>query len=668
MIALFGSAGVALGLVSSLAGIGTLLVGVRTNRPSLVRQGRLYAVLILVGAIMGVVAMEVALLRDDFTLEYIANNSATTTPLGFKIASMWASLEGSILLWSLILSGYIAAVVYKFRARVGDPMVTWALITMFAVSAFFFLMMFGPADPFRTLAVAPFEGRGPNPLLQNHPLMLFHPPLLYLGYVGFTVPFAFAIAALVTGRVGEGWLLETRRWTLVAWGFLTAGIVVGGWWAYAVLGWGGYWGWDPVENASLLPWLTGTAFLHSVVVQEKRGMLRVWNLSLVIATFALTILGTFLTRSGVIGSVHAFGDSGIGLWLLSFLGLILVVSLGLLAWRGDALRSEDGIASPYSRESSFLVNNLLFSAFAFMVLLGTLYPLFVELLNDDRLTVGPPYFDRFAVPLGMMLLFLMAVAPLLPWGAKNNQAVARRLALPAWGALGAALLSMLLGAEGITPVLAFGLAGMAGVSAGRSLVRSVKSHGFRGLTGRTNGGMVVHLGVVVVSVAIAASGAFVTEGTFTMQVGDKATVNGHVVEFIGVDESDEPAYIQQSALVTIDGEGEYVAGYQQYKVSGMSVAVPAVRTNPKEDIFLVLERSYAESTQDIVLRIVVTPLIMWLWIGGLVMAIGVGLCVFSGPREVSQKDGEPAGDNDVSVTEATGVARGAGSDEYAKAD
>ncbi|MFV1990164.1 MAG: heme lyase CcmF/NrfE family subunit [Acidimicrobiales bacterium] len=667
MTALLGSAGVGLGLAASLAGIGTLLLGLKSNRPSLVRQGRWYAALVLLGAVLAVIAMQVALLTNNFSLEYIANNSASTTPLGFKIASMWASLEGSILLWSLILSGYISAVAYRFRDRVSDPMVTWALITMFVVSAFFFLMMFGPADPFRTLMTAPLEGRGPNPLLQNHPLMWFHPPLLYVGYVGFTVPFAFAIAALVTGRVGEGWMLETRRWTLVAWGFLTTGIIVGGWWAYAVLGWGGYWGWDPVENASLLPWLTGTAFLHSVVVQEKRGMLRVWNLSLIIATFALTILGTFLTRSGVIGSVHAFGDSGVGVWLLAFLGLILVVSLALLAWRGDALRSQNGIASPFSRESSFLVNNLLFSAFAFMVLLGTLYPLIVELLNDQRLTVGPPYFDRFTVPLGFMLLFLMAVAPLLPWGAKNNQAVAKRLTFPAWGGLGAAVLSLLLGAEGFTPVLAFGLAGMAAASAGRTIFRAVRKHGFRGFTGRTNGGMVVHLGVVVVAVAIAASGSFATEGTFTMQVGDTAEVNGHVVQFVGVSEQDKPAYIQQSSLVTIDGEGGYVAGFQQYKVSGTSVAVPAIRTSPTEDVFIVLERSYAESTEDIVLRIVVTPLIMWLWIGGLILAVGVFLCILSGPREASQRP-TVAADHEADAEGATRAEQSTDSSQYVSAD
>ena len=254
--------------------------------------------------------MERALITRDFTVLFVADNGSTKTPALYNFATLWGALEGSIILWALILGGYLMAVVVKFRKRLADPLVGWAIFTMLIVCIFFFWMLVGPANPFKSFSPpAGFDGPGPNPLLQNHPLMAFHPPMLYLGYVGFTVPFAFAIAALITGRVGEGWLLATRRWTLIAWGFLTAGIILGSWWSYEVLGWGGYWAWDPVENASLMPWLTGTAYLHSVLVQERRGMLRVWNISLLCATFALTILGTFITRSGVIESVHAFTTS-----------------------------------------------------------------------------------------------------------------------------------------------------------------------------------------------------------------------------------------------------------------------------------------------------------------------------------------------------------------------
>jgi cytochrome c-type biogenesis protein CcmF len=293
-----GHAGLLLVLAASCVGaLSTGLAIVTGNRRG-VRQAPVYAWLVLGGALLAVVAMQRALETRDYSLAYVQQVGSRTTPGLYNVAAMWSALEGSILLWVVVLSGFTAAVAWRFRRRADDALVGWALVVMLAVSAFFALVAFGPANPFEAGAAVPpgFDGRGPNPLLQNHILVLFHPPILYLGYVGFTVPFAFAMAALITGRVGEGWLLETRRWALFAWGFLTIGILLGGWWSYEVLGWSGVWAWDPVENASLMPWLTGTAYIHSVLVQQRRGMLRVWNLSLLVATFALTILGTFLTR------------------------------------------------------------------------------------------------------------------------------------------------------------------------------------------------------------------------------------------------------------------------------------------------------------------------------------------------------------------------------------
>ncbi|MCB0971127.1 MAG: heme lyase CcmF/NrfE family subunit, partial [Acidimicrobiales bacterium] len=414
MNAALGTAGVVLGVVSSLAAIVTLGVGLKGRRPDLLRMSRTYAWMVLGAAVLAFGAMERALITRDFSLEYVATNGSTRTPALYNVATLWSALEGSILLWSLVLAGYCVALVIKFRDRLTDQLLAWAMLVMFVVTLFFFGLMMGPANPFTTLTEVPLDGPGPNPLLQNHPLMAFHPPMLYLGYVGFTVPFAFAIAALASGRLGEGWLVETRRWTLFAWTFLTIGIVLGAWWSHEVLGWGGYWAWDPVENASFLPWLTGTAFIHSVMVQERRGMLRVWNLSLVCATFALTILGTFLTRSGVLDSVHAFSDSTIGPILLGFFALIVAVTVGLVAWRGDRLRSPARIDSPASREGAFLLNNVVFAAFAFVVLLGTVFPLISEAVNGDRVTVGVPYFSRMTMPIGLTLLFLMAIAPVLP--------------------------------------------------------------------------------------------------------------------------------------------------------------------------------------------------------------------------------------------------------------
>jgi len=338
--------------------------------------------------------------------------------------------------------------------------------------------------------------------------VMFHPPMLYLGYVGMTVPFAFAIAALVTGSLDDAWLRATRRWSLVAWGFLTFGIALGGWWSYEVLGWSGVWAWDPVENASLLPWLTGTAYLHSAMVQERRGMLRVWNLSLLVATFSLTILGTFLTRSGVLNSVHAFSESDIGPWLLAAFGVVVVASVGLIGWRGDALRRSDAISSPLTREGAFLANNLVFALFAFVVLLGTVFPLVVEVVQSRQIVVGEPFFDRLSVPIGLVMLFLMAVAPVLPWRRSGASVMPTRLAIPAWCGVASLVLALALGAAGWAPMLAFGLGGFAIATTVRHLVLAVRTQRVRGFVGRANGGMVVHLGVIFICIALAASNGF----------------------------------------------------------------------------------------------------------------------------------------------------------------
>ena len=417
MNATLGSGFVALGLSASLLGVLNAVRGLATRSAVHLVRTRWFVAAVGVAAVGQFAVMERALVTRDFTVAFVAEHGSHRTPALFNVATLWSALEGSILLWVLVLAGYTVLAARRFRHRLDDPMVGWTMLVLLAVCAFFFLLLAGPAHPFGRFDPWPgFDGPGPNPLLQNHVLMAFHPPVLYLGYVGFTVPFALAVAALATGRLGEGWLLEARRWTLVAWGCLTVGILLGAWWSYDVLGWGGYWAWDPVENASFLPWLTGTAYLHSVMVQERRGMLRVWNLSLLCATFALTILGTFITRSGVLESVHSFTESGIGPMLLAFFAAVVATAVGLIAWRGDALRAEGSIDSPVSRTGAFLANNLLFGAFAFVVLLGTVFPLLVEAANGDRISVGNPYFERMTMPIGFLLLFLMAVAPALPWG------------------------------------------------------------------------------------------------------------------------------------------------------------------------------------------------------------------------------------------------------------
>jgi cytochrome c-type biogenesis protein CcmF len=632
MNVLLGSSGVLLGLSAAVLGTITLAYALVKKRTDLQWLAVPYTVLIALGAVLAVVAMERALITRDFTVKFVADNGSSRTPALYNVATLWAALEGSIILWALILSGYTAVVVAKFRRRLSDPLVGWAVLTMFVVAAFFFFLMAFPANPFKSFSPPPgFDGPGPNPLLQNHPLMAFHPPMLYLGYVGFTVPFAFAVAALATGRVGEGWLVATRRWTLFAWGFLTVGIVLGAWWSYEVLGWGGYWAWDPVENASFLPWLTGTAYLHSVMVQERRGMLRVWNLSLLCATFSLTILGTFITRSGVLDSVHAFTESAIGPSILVFFTAIVAVTIGLIAWRGDRLRSPGRIDSPLSREAAFLGNNVLFALFAFVVLLGTVFPLLVEAINNARVSVGSPYFDRMTTPVVIALLFLMAVAPVLPWRKASGELLRDRLFWPAWVGTGSMVLALILGGHGFAPMLAYGLAGFAAGSALRQLVLATRRQGWRGLVGRANGGMIVHIGVLVIAVAFAASQSSVRQAEFTLTPGQQATFAGHTLTFEGTKVVQDSNKTSTKALIDIDGSGAWAPALNQFSFGNQTIGTPSVRSTPRDDVALTL-LALPQGDGAVTIRVTVQPLVIWLWIGGGIMAVGTILAAFPGRR------------------------------------
>jgi len=628
----------AVGASAAVLGIVALGRGLQRHDARLLTIGRRYVFIVLAAAVLAAGAMEWALLTHDFSLKYVAENNARATPLLFTITGLWAALEGSILLWALVLGGYLAFMAHRFRDRASDPLVAWATIVGLVVALFFFALMLGPANPFRTTAVVPSDGQGPNALLQNHPLMAFHPPMLYLGYVGFTIPFAFAIAALVTGRFGEGWLADTRRATLVAWGFLSVGIVLGAWWSYEVLGWGGYWAWDPVENASLLPWLTGTAFIHSVIVQERRGMLRVWNLSLVIATFCLTILGTFLTRSGVINSVHSFTESDIGPWLLGFLGIVALAGISLIALRGDRLRSPGCIDSPVSRESAFLGNNLLFAGFALVVLLGTVYPLLAEALQGRRLSVGEPYFDRMVTPVGIALLFLMAAAPALPWRATSAETLRGRLVVPAWFGAGAMLVSLVVGVDGFTQVLVYGLAAFALSGIVRQFVLGARArrrvepqgwpvavvHTVRG-NPRLYGGLVVHVGVVLIAIALATSGSSSTRREVRLARGESATVAGYTVTYLGRTETRGAQNSEVKARVRIEHDGDDLGVYEpsikSFPGATQGIGTPSVRNGILRDVYLTLISSPSERGR-VTLGVAVNPMVVWLWIGGGVLALG----------------------------------------------
>ena len=615
------------GFLAAFFGAFAAAIGARRNDPRTLRLVPRFVALASFMALAAFAVMEWAMITRDFSLLYVQKVGSSATPALYNFAAVWSALEGSILMWVLVLAGYVAAAMWWMRKRLNEPLVGWAMAVLLIVLAYFFLLSYGPANPFVIGPPGVTEGPGPNPLLQNHLLVMFHPPILYLGYVGMTVPFAFAIAALIAGKVEDGWLHLTRRWTVTAWGFLTFGIALGGWWSYEVLGWSGVWAWDPVENASLLPWITGTAYIHSVMVQERRGLLRVWNVSLLIATFSLTILGTFLTRSGVLNSVHAFSESDIGPWLLAMFVIIVAVSLVLVYLRGDQLRASGAIDNVFSREGAFLVNNVLFAVFAFVVLLGTVFPLVIEALQQRQIVVGEPFFDRLTIPIGLTMLFIMAVAPVLPWRQDGRELMSQRLLVPALVGLAALVLSLVVGASGVAPLLAFALGGFAAGSALRHLVRAVRVQRLRGFVGRANGGMIVHLGVILICVALAASNSFTRSQEIDLVTGQVATFAGHTFELIDVVEVRDARSTTVKALVKVDGGKAYSPSITKYTRIGMNVGTPSVRTSFTRDVYLTLEPPVRQDSGQARIKVFVKPLILWLWVGTFVMAFGTLLAV-----------------------------------------
>ena len=608
------------------------------------------------GAVLAMIALEVGILNDDFSIAYIANNSATTTPFIFKVASAWAALEGSIVLWGLVLAVFVYTVYRGVARRSGpDLLGSGALAVMGIVSLYFFVLMATVSNPFSICAqpasigcleaghwpwadsLAALEGRGPNPLLQNHILMAVHPPMLYVAYVGMTVPFAFAMAALMLGASGTEWLLRTRTWTLIAWSFLTAGIVLGGLWSYEVLGWGGYWAWDPVENASFMPWLIATAFLHSSVVQARRGMLQAWNFVLVIATFALTILGTFLTRSGVITSVHSFTQSPIGPALLWFLMVVLVASFGLFAARAHLVASSPRLDSLASREGAFLLNNLLLTVFAFVVLTGTLYPMFVEAFSGAQVGVGRPFFDRLAIPLAFGLLLAMGLGPITPYRSARPDIMWQRIRNPLRVALGAAALAVVLGYR--TPwLLAFILAAVFVISViARNLFMNARTMATKrqmsfpagALRVMRNdpgywGGQISHLGVAVLAIGIAFSANLSVATDITLTPGSTESVAGFDITYVSSFTRQESTRFVSGALVEVAKNGKVVSNLEprlnQYPTSTQSVATPEVDASWNGDLYLSLKSIDA---RQVTLGVFWFPFIWLVWVGGFVAAAAV---------------------------------------------
>jgi cytochrome c-type biogenesis protein CcmF len=696
-----GSACLVVGLITALYAVGAALYGALRGGERWVVSAR-HAIYALAGLLLLAFAiLEAAYLRNDFSFALVAQNSSLGTPTFYKFTAVWSSQAGSLLLWVTLLSLFSSAVLRVTRNRLRE-VVPYATAVLGLVASFFLVLTVVYASPFDRLLPAPVDGNGLNPLLR-HPAMMFHPPMLYTGYVGFSVPFAFAVGALITRHTGMDWIRATRRFALIAWTFLGFGIMLGSLWSYAELGWGGYWGWDAVENASLMPWLVGTAYLHSIQVEEKRGMLRVWNVSLVMGSFILALLGTFLVRSGILDSIHAFGASTLGRPFLGFIALCAIGSVALVVSRLDHLKSRGSLESVFSREGAFLLNNLVLVALAFVIFWGTFFPLISEAISGHKASVGPPWFDRYTVPLALMLVLLAGIGPMLTWRRVSLAQLRRALAVPL--GVGAAALVLLLtltdagkswASLAMFTLIAFVLAVVGqeywrGVGARRLMTREPPPVALGRLIARNRrrwGGYIVHVGIAILFLGVAASSAFRSQRDIRMSAGQTTTVGGYKVRYVrpiadvGRDRARTGAPISLGAVLDVSkgGKHQIVRPMRNfYPVNdpsvpmiarffeGEPISVVDVRWGVKRDLWFAVQpdlaslmpaireadrkfgsllqklppryagaviaaitKSYAKNPPPADFRMIVSPMVAWIWIGGLIAVLGALTALWPG--------------------------------------
>jgi len=590
-------------------------------------------------------ALIYAAFTNDYSVDYILHHTNRALPWYYKFSALWSGQEGSLVLWAWLLAAY--GFVLRLRHKVDITLSAYASTILAAIQTFFLLLLVFAAPPFALIpgGIAPADGFGLNPLLQ-YPEMVIHPPMLYLGYVGFSVPFSFALGALMMRYPGEKWIHITRRWTMITWLFLTCGICLGMHWAYAVLGWGGYWGWDPVENASFLPWLTGTAFLHSVMMQEKRGMMKSWNVWLIFSTFMLTILGTLLTRSGVVSSVHAFAQSSIGGWFTTFMVLTFVVCLFTFFYQRDHLKAENKLESLVSRESSFLFNNLILLAACFTVLWGTLFPVLSEYYDGTKTTVGPPFFNRVAVPVGLALIFLTGIGPLLPWRSTSFRAIRRNFILPCIAILATAAILIACGVhpwqdDDATP----SIYALVCFSLSAGVITSITSEFLRGAgvvraqTGknlaastillirrntRRYGGYFIHYGIIVLFIGLAGS-AFNQSKELEMGDGDSLQLNGYKLVCQSFSQDSNLNYDTDYALLDVYHGSKKITQLSPerrfYPASQTTSTIVAIHSTLALDIYVVFEGRNPETSRPII-KVFLNPLVNWIWIGVGIIVIG----------------------------------------------
>ncbi len=644
---LIGQLALALALVLALYSIGANIFGLRRGRNDVLISARhaLWAMSAMVA--LAACALWSGLLRSDFSLEYVASYSSTTLPTIYKITALWGGQQGSLLLWTLLLSVFTAIVAFQTRDR-NSEIGPYALITLALIAVFFLGMLNFVTRPFDPMIPAPIEGTDLNPLLQNY-WMAIHPPSLYTGYVSTAVPFAFACAALVTGKLDDGWIRSTRRWALFSWFFLSLGNMFGARWAYEVLGWGGYWAWDPVENAAFMPWLVMTAYLHSVMVQERKDMLKVWNLALIGLAFALTLFGTFITRSGVISSVHSFTQSGLGPYFLTFLLVVVVGYTALLLSRIKDLRSQAELESYLSREAAFLFNNLVLVGIAFAVFWGTIFPVISEAVRGVKITVGPPFFNKVNGPLALALIFLMGIGPLIAWRRATRKNLMQSFAAPAMAGVATGLLAFAGGIRGWYVLTAFSLAAFVigtvvveferGVLARGRMVHESPPRALVNLVAKNNrryGGYIIHIGVALAFVAIVASSFFKTEVKRSVREGQSFAVGPYKLVYLGLSSLDTAHLENLVARVNVMRKGKMIGVMEPaklfYKRPQQPATKVAIRSTLRSDLYVVLagvDDKSGMATFDVFL----TPLVSWLWLGGLMMALGTMVAMWPNARE-----------------------------------
>jgi cytochrome c-type biogenesis protein CcmF len=643
MTATIGHASLLVAFFVALWGIAAPIVGSRTSAERFFASVRAAILAQFFLVTLASLALIYALVTTDFSIKYVAFNTTRATPFYYRVTGLWGALEGSLLLWEwiLIIFSGLVAWIYKDRHR---ELMPWVLMIFSIVSAFFLAVIAFVSNPFETLFPIPADGRGLNPLLEDSN-MLTHPPLLYTGFVGLTVPYAFAMAALIIGKLDEAWIVTTRRWTITAWFFLTMGNLVGAWWSYHVLGWGGYWAWDPVENAAFMPWLPATAFLHSIQVQERRRMLKVWNLSLIIVAFSLTIFGTFLTRSGILSSIHAFSSGPVGSVFLGFLSFVLLGSFGLLAYRSDLLKGQPELDSMVSRESAFLLNNVVLVSALFTIFLGTIFPLLSEAVAGVRVSVGAPYFNSVTVPLFLLTVFLMGVGPMIAWKKASWDNLKRNFLWPCMVSLIFGLILFIWKLQDFLPLLGFTLSAfvvatilfdtalavrarrrLAGEGIGSALLTLVRRNQ------RRYGGFIVHLGIVLIVLGIAGSMSYSVEREATLQLREGLAIGRYYLRFEGLKGSQQPTHYLVEGAFKVFNEGHELGvvspALKFYPTQQSPVGRGVFRSTFAEDLYLVLSGFSELKENRATLKVLVRPMVVWIWLGGLVVALGTIVAIW----------------------------------------